>query len=834
MPAFSQGLERALHQALTYANERHHEYATLEHLLLALIDDADAGAVMRACNVDLDELKQVLVTYIDTELDNLVTGYDEDSKPTAGFQRVIQRAVIHVQSSGREEVSGANVLVAIFAERESHAAYFLQEQQMTRYDAVNYISHGIAKRPGAGESRPPRGAEEEQPGSGGAEPEEGAGKKKQQQDALTAYCINLNDKARAGRIDPLIGREPEISRTIQVLCRRSKNNPLYVGDPGVGKTAIAEGLAKRVVEGEVPDVLANATIFALDMGTLLAGTRYRGDFEERLKQVVKELEEYPGAILFIDEIHTVIGAGATSGGAMDASNLLKPALSSGAIRCIGSTTYKEFRQFFEKDRALVRRFQKIDVNEPSVDDAIAIMRGLKPYYEDFHKVRYTNEAIKAAVELSARYINDRKLPDKAIDVIDETGASQMLLPESRRRKTISVKEIEATIATMARIPPKTVTADDEKVLATLEDELKRVVYGQETAISALASAIKLARAGLREPEKPIGCYLFSGPTGVGKTEVAKQLAASLGVELIRFDMSEYMERHTVSRLIGAPPGYVGFDQGGLLTDSVDQHPHCVLLLDEVEKAHPDLFNILLQVMDHGKLTDHNGKKIDFRNVILIMTTNAGAADMAKAAIGFGSSKREGDDMEAINRLFSPEFRNRLDAIIPFGALPVPVVHQVVQKFVMQLEAQLAERRVTFDLSPEAIAWLADKGYDERMGARPLGRVIQEHIKKPLAEEVLFGKLKRGGTVKVTVVDDESGKPGLKLEAIGDEVPVSPKKEDPRKAPAPKKTAKKASPAKAQAKPKPTAKGPAGRSDAPASKGKSAAKRSIVPQLPRKS
>jgi ATP-dependent Clp protease ATP-binding subunit ClpA len=834
MPAFSQGLERALHQALTYANERHHEYATLEHLLLALIDDADAGAVMRACNVDLDELKQVLVTYIDTELDNLVTGYDEDSKPTAGFQRVIQRAVIHVQSSGREEVSGANVLVAVFAERESHAAYFLQEQQMTRYDAVNYISHGIAKRPGAGESRPPRGAEEDQPGpGGGAEPEEG-GKKKQQQDALTAYCVNLNEKAKAGRIDPLIGRESEISRTIQVLCRRSKNNPLYVGDPGVGKTAIAEGLAKRVVEGEVPDVLSNATIFALDMGTLLAGTRYRGDFEERLKQVVKELEEYPGAILFIDEIHTVIGAGATSGGAMDASNLLKPALSSGAIRCIGSTTYKEFRQFFEKDRALVRRFQKIDVNEPSVDDAIAIMRGLKPYYEDFHKVRYTNEAIKAAVELSARYISDRKLPDKAIDVIDETGASQMLLPESRRRKTISVKEIEATVATMARIPPKTVTADDEKVLATLEDELKRVVYGQETAISALSSSIKLARAGLREPEKPIGCYLFSGPTGVGKTEVAKQLATSLGVELIRFDMSEYMERHTVSRLIGAPPGYVGFDQGGLLTDGVDQHPHCVLLLDEVEKAHPDLFNILLQVMDHGKLTDHNGKKIDFRNVILIMTTNAGAADMARAAIGFGSSKREGDDMEAINRLFSPEFRNRLDAIIPFGALPVPVVHQVVQKFVMQLEAQLAERRVTFDLSPEAIAWLADKGYDERMGARPLGRVIQEHIKKPLADEVLFGRLKRGGTVKVTVADDETGKPRLKLEAIGDEVPVNPRKEDPKKAAAPKKTARKPAPAKAQAKRKSAGKAAASGAGGSPQKGRSGVKRSIVPQLPRKS
>jgi ATP-dependent Clp protease ATP-binding subunit ClpA len=820
MPAFTQSLERALHQALTFANERRHEYATLEHLLLALLDDGDAAAVMRACNVNMDELKQTLLGYIDTELENLITGYDEDSKPTAGFQRVIQRAVIHVQSSGREEVSGANVLVAIFAERESHAAYFLQEQQMTRYDAVNYISHGIAKRPGASEGRSPRGADEDGAASSG-ESEEGGGKKKQQ-DALTAYCVNLNTKARSGKIDPLIGRSEEINRTIQVLCRRSKNNPLYVGDPGVGKTAIAEGLAKRIVEGDVPEVLHNATIFSLDMGTLLAGTRYRGDFEERLKQVVKELEDFPGAILFIDEIHTVIGAGATSGGAMDASNLLKPALSSGAIRCIGSTTYKEYRQFFEKDRALVRRFQKIDVKEPTVEDAISIMKGLKPYFEDFHHVRYTNEAIKAAVELSARYINDRKLPDKAIDVIDETGASQMLLPESRRKKTISVKEIEATIATMARIPPKTVSADDEKVLATLEDELKRVVYGQDTAITALSSSIKLARAGLREPEKPIGSYLFSGPTGVGKTEVAKQLAASLGVELLRFDMSEYMERHTVSRLIGAPPGYVGFDQGGLLTDGVDQHPHCVLLLDEIEKAHPDLFNILLQVMDHGSLTDHNGKKIDFRNVILIMTTNAGASDMAKAAIGFGSSRREGDDMEAINRLFTPEFRNRLDAIVPFGSLPVPVIHQVVQKFVMQLEAQLAERGVTFDLTQDAIEWLADKGYDERMGARPLGRVIQEHIKKPLADEVLFGRLRKGGTVRVTVGEGETGERVIKLEALADEVPVKPKKELPEK-PAPKRKpkAKKATAKAAPAKAKP---GPS-TGEAP--------KRSLVPQLPRK-
>ncbi|MBW9053503.1 ATP-dependent Clp protease ATP-binding subunit ClpA [Rhizobium mesosinicum] len=776
MPTFSPSLEKALHQALTFANERHHEYATLEHLLLALIDDADAASVMGACNVDLDALRKTLLEYVDNELSNLVTGYDEDSKPTSGFQRVIQRAVIHVQSSGREEVTGANVLVAIFAERESHAAYFLQEQEMTRYDAVNYISHGIGKRPGVSESRPPRGAEDEsesKPTARGNEEESGP---KKQQDALKAYCVNLNEKAKGGKIDPLIGRHAEVNRTIQILCRRSKNNPLYVGDPGVGKTAIAEGLAKRIVEGKVPEALADATIFSLDMGTLLAGTRYRGDFEERLKQVVKELEEYPGAVLFIDEIHTVIGAGATSGGAMDASNLLKPALSSGAIRCIGSTTYKEYRQFFEKDRALVRRFQKIDVNEPSIDDAIEIMKGLKPYFEEYHHLRYSNEAIKTAVELSARYISDRKLPDKAIDVIDETGAAQMLLPPSRRRKLITEKEIEATIATMARIPAKTVSKDDEAVLANLEKELRSVVYGQDVAIEALSTSIKLARAGLREPNKPIGAYVFSGPTGVGKTEVAKQLAASLGVEILRFDMSEYMERHTVSRLLGAPPGYVGFDQGGLLTDGVDQHPHCVVLLDEIEKAHPDIYNILLQVMDHGTLTDHNGKKIDFRNVILIMTTNAGASEMAKAAIGFGSSKRTGEDEEALTRLFTPEFRNRLDAIIPFAALPTAVIHKVVQKFIMQLEAQLSERNVTFDLHEDAIAWLSEKGYDEKMGARPLSRVIQENIKKPLANEILFGKLKKGGVVNVTVGPKEDGKPGLILEAIPETAPIKPKPE----------------------------------------------------------
>ncbi|MDR2312343.1 MAG: ATP-dependent Clp protease ATP-binding subunit ClpA [Brucellaceae bacterium] len=773
MPTFSQSLEKALHQALTIANERHHEYATLEHLLLALIDDRDAGAVMRACNVDIVQLKKTVTDYIDRELDNLVTGYDEDSKPTAAFQRVIQRSVIHVQSSNRDEVTGANVLVAIFAERESHAAYFLQEQQMTRYDAVNYISHGISKRSGVSDDLTQDKLHDQEEV---AQPENEESSKKKI-DALTAYCVNLNEKAKAGKIDRLVGRESEVNRTIQVLCRRSKNNPLYVGDPGVGKTAIAEGLAKRIVDGDVPEVLLNDTIFSLDMGSLLAGTRYRGDFEERLKQVVKELEDYPGAVLFIDEIHTVIGAGATSGGSMDASNLLKPALSSGQIRCIGSTTYKEFRQFFEKDRALVRRFQKIDVPEPTVPDAIEIMRGLKPYFEDFHKVKFSNDALTAAVELSARYITDRKLPDKAIDVIDESGAAQMLVPEAKRKKVIGIKEIEATVATMARIPPKTVSKDDEQVLASLEKDLKRVVYGQELAIESLSSAIKLARAGLREPDKPIGSYLFSGPTGVGKTEVAKQLASTLGVQLLRFDMSEYMERHTASRLIGAPPGYVGFEQGGLLTDGVDQHPHCVLLLDEIEKAHPDLFNILLQVMDHGRLTDHNGKQIDFRNVILIMTTNAGAADLAKAAIGFGSSRREGDDMEAINRLFTPEFRNRLDAIIPFGPLPVPVIHKVVQKFIMQLEAQLADRGVTFELDKKAVNWLADKGYDERMGARPLGRVIQEYIKKPLADELLFGKLKNGGTVKVTTGEKADGKIGLVLDVVKAK-PVKPQKEQP--------------------------------------------------------
>ncbi|MFT3689942.1 ATP-dependent Clp protease ATP-binding subunit ClpA [Paenirhodobacter sp.] len=762
MPSFSTTLEQAIHGALALANARKHELATLEHLLLALIDEPDASRVMRACGVNLDELRGTLTEFIDDDLSTLITEVEgSEAVPTAAFQRVIQRAAIHVQSSGRTEVTGANVLVAIFAERESNAAFFLQEQDMTRYDAVNFIAHGVAKDPAFGEPRPVIGSDEE------PKQEQQATQAENKESALGKYCVNLNVKSQKGDIDPLIGREEEVERAVQVLCRRRKNNPLLVGDPGVGKTAIAEGLALKIIRGETPEILAKATIFSLDMGALLAGTRYRGDFEERLKAVVKELEDHPNAILFIDEIHTVIGAGATSGGAMDASNLLKPALAGGKLRCMGSTTYKEYRQHFEKDRALSRRFQKIDVNEPSVADSIKILMGLKPYFEKHHDLRYTNDAIKAAVELSARYINDRKLPDKAIDVIDEAGAAQHLVSASKRRKTLGEKEIEAVVAKIARIPPKNVSKDDAEVLRDLEKTLKRVVFGQDKAIETLSSAIKLARAGLREPEKPIGNYLFAGPTGVGKTEVASQLAKILGVELLRFDMSEYMEKHAVSRLIGAPPGYVGFDQGGMLTDGVDQHPHCVLLLDEIEKAHPDVYNILLQVMDHGKLTDHNGRQVDFRNVILIMTSNAGAADMQKAAIGFGRDKREGEDTAAIERTFTPEFRNRLDAVVNFAPLPREVILQVVDKFVLQLEAQLIDRNVHIELSPEAANWLAEKGYDDRMGARPLGRVIQEHLKKPLAEELLFGRLTKGGVVRVTVKDgaiqldiSEHGKPRL--------------------------------------------------------------------------
>jgi len=750
VPSFSTTLEQSIHAALALANARRHELATLEHLLLALIDEPDAARVMKACSVDLDELRKTLEDFIEDDLSTLVTEIEgSEAVPTAAFQRVIQRAAIHVQSSGRTEVTGANVLVAIFAERESNAAYFLQDQDMTRYDAVNFIAHGVAKDPAYGESRPVTGAEQVE-----EEASQSTTEDNKDESALAKYCVDLNAKSHAGDVDPLIGRGHEVERCVQVLCRRRKNNPLLVGDPGVGKTAIAEGLARKIVNKEVPEVLQGATIYSLDMGALLAGTRYRGDFEERLKAVVSELEEHPDAVLFIDEIHTVIGAGATSGGAMDASNLLKPALQGGKLRCMGSTTYKEFRQHFEKDRALSRRFQKIDVTEPSVEDTVKILQGLKPYFEDHHSIRYTHDAIKTAVELSARYINDRKLPDKAIDVIDEAGAAQHLVAESKRRKTIGPKEIEAVVAKIARIPPKNVSKSDAEVLKDLESSLKRVVFGQDKAIEALSSAIKLARAGLREPEKPIGNYLFAGPTGVGKTEVAKQLADTLGVELLRFDMSEYMEKHAVSRLIGAPPGYVGFDQGGLLTDGVDQNPHCVLLLDEIEKAHPDVYNILLQVMDHGQLTDHNGRTTDFRNVILIMTSNAGAAEQAKEAIGFGRDRREGEDQAAIERTFTPEFRNRLDSVISFGALPKEVILQVVEKFVLQLEAQLMDRNVSIELTPKAAEWLADKGYDDKMGARPLGRVIQEHIKKPLAEELLFGKLSKGGLVKVGVKKGE--------------------------------------------------------------------------------
>jgi ATP-dependent Clp protease ATP-binding subunit ClpA len=751
MPGFSAKLEKTLHRALALASEHRHEFATLEHLLLALTEDDDGIAVMNACNVNIDELRHDLDDHMEAELAGLILDKFDEPKPTAGFQRVVQRALIHVQSSGREEVTGANVLVAIFAERESHAVYFLQKQNMTRLDAVSYISHGVAKTTGKSETRRVRGADEED----AHEQETGQDSGEDSEtEALDAYCVDLNEKAKSGRIDPLIGRAEEIERTIQILCRRSKNNPLFVGDPGVGKTAIAEGLARRIVEDDVPKVLSDAVIFSLDMGSLLAGTRYRGDFEERVKAVITEIEDHPSAILFIDEIHTVIGAGATSGGAMDASNLLKPALAQGTLRCIGSTTYKEYRSYFEKDRALLRRFQKIDIKEPSVEDAIKILKGLKPYFEEFHAVRYTADAIKSAVELSSRYIHDRKLPDKAIDVIDETGAYEMLKPENKRKKTIGVKDIEAVVAKIARIPPKSVSKNDMTLLATLERDLQNVVFGQDKAIGELASAIKLARAGLREPEKPIGCYLFSGPTGVGKTEVARQLSSILGVELTRFDMSEYMERHAVSRLIGAPPGYVGFDQGGLLTDAVDQNPHTVLLLDEIEKAHPDLFNVLLQVMDHGKLTDHHGKTVDFRNVVLIMTTNAGAQEMSKQAIGFQRGLKEGEDEEAIKRMFSPEFRNRLDATIGFAALNPEIVARVVDKFVLQLEVQLSDRNVEISLTDPARNWLAEKGYDKLNGARPLSRVIQEYIKKPLSEELLFGKLAKGGRVVVGLADNE--------------------------------------------------------------------------------
>jgi len=738
MASFSSVLEETIHRALTLATDRKHELATLEHLLLALLEDKDAVAVITACDVDIEPLRADVKNYLDEDLSSLRIEDFEEARPTAGFHRVIQRAVIHVQSSGREEVTGANALVALFAERESHAVYFLQERDMTRYDVVNYISHGISK---SGDAVPKKS-------TGGTE-DIGEDETKQK-DPLQEYTVNLNQKASDGEIDPLIGRDDEVERCIMVLSRRRKNNPLLVGDPGVGKTAIAEGIARRIVNNKVPNILKNATIYSLDMGALLAGTRYRGDFEERLKLVMKKLQEIDDAVLFIDEIHTIIGAGATSGGAMDASNLLKPALQSGKLRCMGSTTYKEYRQHFEKDRALSRRFLKIDVSEPSSDDAVKILMGLKSYFEKFHDIKYTNAAIKASVDLSVRHITDRKLPDKAIDIIDEAGARTKLVEEKSRKKRIDIKEIESVVAKIARIPPKSISRDDEKALKSLPIDLKRVVFGQDKAIEQVSSAVKLARAGLREPNKPIGSYLFAGPTGVGKTEVAKQLAMTQGLELLRFDMSEYMERHTVSRLIGAPPGYVGYDQGGLLTDAVNQNPHSILLLDEIEKAHPDIYNILLQVMDNGFLTDSNGRKVDFRNVIIIMTTNAGAADASKAEIGFGRGYKSDEQGIAIKRRFSPEFRNRLDAVISFGALTPSDIAKVVDKFIIQLEAQLADRKIEFEVTKTANLWLANKGYDKRYGARPLGRTIQEFIKKPLADEILFGKLKSGGLVKISV------------------------------------------------------------------------------------
>ncbi|MDH3670959.1 MAG: ATP-dependent Clp protease ATP-binding subunit ClpA [Gammaproteobacteria bacterium] len=735
-------LEVSLNTAFQSAREKRHEYITVEHLLTALLDNPTAARVLRACGGDVDELRRNLNEFLEENVPTLPPGSEIDTHPTLGFQRVIQRAVLHVQGAGRKEVTGANVLVAILAEKESHAVYFLYKQNITRFDVVNYISHGISKVPQEGQNELPSS---EEPDDGTPAPE---------RSPLDVFAVNLNEQAQQGKIDPLIGRDGEVERTIQVLCRRRKNNPLYVGEAGVGKTAIAEGLAKKIVETEVPEVLASSTIFALDMGALLAGTKYRGDFEKRLKAVLQQLKKQQDAILFIDEIHTVIGAGAASGGAMDASNLLKPVLQSGDLKCIGSTTYQEYRNIFEKDRALSRRFQKIDVTEPSMDDAVQILRGLKSRYEDHHQVKYTNQSLRSAVELSHRYINDRHLPDKAIDVIDEAGASLHLLPPKKRKKTIGVHDIETIVAKMARIPPKSVSRTDRDALRTLERDLKMVVFGQDEAIEVLATSIKLARSGLAHPEKPVGCYLFSGPTGVGKTEVTRQLAAVMGVELIRFDMSEYMERHTVSRLIGAPPGYVGFDQGGLLTDAVNKHPHAVLLLDEIEKAHPDVFNLLLQVMDHGTLTDNNGRKSDFRNVSLVMTTNAGADKLGRASMGFTHQDHSGDELQDIKRMFNPEFRNRLDAIIQFKALDDDTIGHVVDKFILELEAQLADKNVTIELDSAARKWLAKHGHDPAMGARPMARLIQEKVKKPLADELLFGKLAHGGQVKVSAKKGE--------------------------------------------------------------------------------
>jgi ATP-dependent Clp protease ATP-binding subunit ClpA len=736
----AQELEVSLHMAFVEARQKRHEFITVEHLLLALLDNPSAADVLRACAADLEELRREVAGFIDQHTPTVPGDGEIDTQPTLGFQRVIQRAILHVQSSGKKEVNGANVLVAIFGEKDSHAVYFLQKQNISRLDVVNYISHGITK------TQQPAGKSEEAP--------EQEAEAQQQASALDNFTQNLNQLALTGKIDPLIGRDKELERVIQTLCRRRKNNPLLVGEAGVGKTAIAEGLARRIIENRVPDILANATIYSLDMGALLAGTKYRGDFEQRLKAVLKQLADAPNAVLFIDEIHTLIGAGAASGGTLDASNLLKPALSSGAVKCIGATTYNEFRGVFEKDHALSRRFQKIDVNEPSVDETVSILRGLKTRFEEHHGIKYSAAAISNAAELAAKYITDRHLPDKAIDVIDEAGAAQRILPKSKQKKVIGKQEIEEIVAKIARIPPQHVSADDRSALKNLDRDLKSVVFGQDAAIEALAKAIKMSRSGLGSPQKPIGSFLFSGPTGVGKTEVARQLAYCMGIELIRFDMSEYMERHAVSRLIGAPPGYVGFDQGGQLTEAVTKKPHAVLLLDEIEKAHPDIFNILLQVMDHGTLTDNNGRKADFRNVVIIMTTNAGAEALQKTSIGFTSNKQAGDEMADIKRMFTPEFRNRLDATISFKSLDNEIILRVVDKFLMQLEGQLHERKVEAIFTDALRAWLAEKGFDPLMGARPMARLIQDTIRAALADELLFGKLIHGGRVTIDLDDDD--------------------------------------------------------------------------------
>ena len=739
----SKELELTLNQAFKVARDKKHEFMTIEHLLLALLDNPAAAEVLRACGVDMDRLRRDVDGFIEETTPVIADNEERETQPTLGFQRVLQRAVFHVQSSGKKEVTGANVLVAIFSEQESQAVYFLDQQDVTRLDIVNYISHGISKVPMDGEQNPGEPASTDTPAD-----------ESQSSSALETYASNLNDMATAGKIDPLIGRQLELERTVQILCRRRKNNPLLVGEAGVGKTAIAEGLAKKIVDGEVPEVLADSTIYALDLGGLVAGTKYRGDFEKRLKAVLAQLKSDPDAVLFIDEIHTVIGAGAASGGVMDASNLIKPVLASGELRCIGSTTYQEFRGIFEKDRALARRFQKIDINEPSVEETIQILKGLKSRFEDHHKIKYSAKALRTAAELADKYINDRHLPDKAIDVIDEAGAAVQLQPASKRKKTVGVADIENIVAKIARIPPRRVSASDTESLKTLSRDLKRVVFGQDPAIEALSSAIRMSRAGLGNEQKPVGSFLFAGPTGVGKTEVTRQLARILNLEMIRFDMSEYMERHTVSRLIGAPPGYVGFDQGGLLTEEINKHPHSVLLLDEIEKAHPDVFNLLLQVMDHGTLTDNNGRKADFRNVIIVMTTNAGASEMNRPSIGFTAQDHSSDGMEVIRKQFSPEFRNRLDAIIQFDALTPATIGNVVDKFLFELEGQLAEKNVTISVSPEARSWLAERGYDPKMGARPMARLIQEKIKKNLAEALLFGELSNGGEVHVTVAGGE--------------------------------------------------------------------------------